>query len=225
MLASQAQALLGQSRNPFPGYTGLGRATLPTRPRKALQRAVSGRCPARRSLVCRALEGQISSPKGSLFGAERELSGAEKVLEGLPAPARYASSVVVVAGALAAGYLLGSRYKSTQVAAVGGAVALGAVGGAAVVAFNAAAPKVAAAQLRNSLVHHPDPTTVTPADIDGIARKYITHPPNFLYLVILVLVQLLNPRSSSFCVFFRFWGRLVPNCLFSILPLPLNFNS
>jgi hypothetical protein len=185
MLGSQAQALLGQ-RSPasaFPAYTGLGRAALPRRV-KRVEGGVALR--SRRRLACRAaLEGQKTSkasPTVSLFGAERQLSGPEKVLEGLPAPARYASSAVIVAGALAAGYLLGGRYKGTQVAAVGGAVALGAVGGAAVVAFNAAAPQVAAAQLRNELVHHSDPTSVTPAVIDGIAKKYV--PPSTLTILV-----------------------------------------
>lgn len=174
MLASQAQALLGERSigNGIPSFTGLGRTGLPSRrPVKALPVARN-----RRRFSCRALEGQQktsskSSPRVSLFGAEQQLSGPQKVLEGLPAPARYATSAVVVAGALAAGYLIGGRYKGNQVAAVGGAVALGAVSGAAVVAFNAAAPQVAAVQLRNSLVNHSDPTSVTPAEIDQIAKR------------------------------------------------------
>lgn len=176
MVALQAQALLGQ-RSPasaFPAYTGLGRSqALPRRARKGVAwRGAPLR--SRRAFACRALEQTAkASPRVSLFGAEQQLSGPQKVLEGLPAPARYVSSAVVVAGALAAGYLLGGRYKGTQVAAVGGAVALGAVGSAAVVAFNAAAPQVAAVQLRNSLVNHSDPTSVTPGEIDGIAKRSV----------------------------------------------------
>ncbi|KAG0587880.1 hypothetical protein KC19_2G198400 [Ceratodon purpureus] len=186
MMATQAQALLGQRNSLFTDYTGLGRdyTGLPRRPERLEgSSVVSFR--SRRRLACRALEGQKqakAAPRVSLFGAERQLSGPEKVLEGLPAPARYVSSAVIVAGALAAGYLLGGRYKGTQVAAVGGAVALGAVGGAAVVAFNAAAPQVAAAQLRNELVNHSDPTSVTPDVIDAIAKKYGVSRQNERYL-------------------------------------------
>jgi len=41
-----------------------------------------------------------------------------------------------------------------------------------VVAFNAAAPQVAAVQLRNSLVNHSDPTSISPAEVDQIASRY-----------------------------------------------------
>lgn len=192
MLASQAQALLGERSlgNGIPTYTGLGRAALPRRPSQPLPAFRS-----RRRVACRALEGQKtskSSPRVSLFGAEQQLSGPQKVLEGLPAPARYATSAVIVAGALAAGYLLGGRYKGNQAAAVGGAVALGAVGGATVVAFNAAAPQVAAVQLRNSLVNHSDPTSVTPAEIDEIAKRFAPLPPRLTILELRVCKQLVS---------------------------------
>jgi hypothetical protein len=75
-------------------------------------------------------------------------------------------------GALAAGYALGARVKGTQGAAVGGALALGAIGGASAFALNAAAPHVAAVQVRNALVNHSDPSSLRSTEIDAIAQKY-----------------------------------------------------
>ncbi|XP_024401478.1 protein TIC110, chloroplastic [Physcomitrium patens] len=186
MLASQAQTLRCHHKPGFtsnssariPSYTGLWKASLPRRPGKALPTSFVFR--SRRRLTCRALleqEASNSSPKVSLFGREQQLSGPQKILEGLPAPARYVGSAAVVAGALAAGYLLGGRvpigrYQGSQVAAVGGAVSLGVIGGATVFAFNAAAPQVAAVQLRNKLVNHSDPTSLTPTEIDEVGKKY-----------------------------------------------------
>ena len=173
-----SHALLGQELGSQP-YTGLANRSL-TRDTKAPGTAQLTFL-RRRRLCCRALEGQLpktsksssSSSSVSLFGAQQELSGPHKLLEGLPAPARYATSAVIVAGALAAGYALGAKYQGTQTAAVGGAVAFGAVGGATVFALNAAAPHVAAVQLRNTLVNHSDPKSVTPSDVDAIANKYL----------------------------------------------------
>lgn len=189
MLASQAQTLRCHHKPGFtsnssariPSYTGLWKASLPRRPGKALPTSFVFR--SRRRLTCRALleqEASNSSPKVSLFGREQQLSGPQKILEGLPAPARYVGSAAVVAGALAAGYLLGGRvpigrYQGSQVAAVGGAVSLGVIGGATVFAFNAAAPQVAAVQLRNKLVNHSDPTSLTPTEIDEVGKKYDIH--------------------------------------------------
>jgi hypothetical protein len=139
-----------------------------------------------KSQSCRALEGQLpkseegnaaggrggATTRGSMFGTEQELSGPQKFLEGLPASARYATSAVIVVGALAAGYALGARVKGTQGAAVGGALALGAIGGASAFALNAAAPHVAAVQVRNALVNHSDPSSLRSTEIDAIAQKY-----------------------------------------------------
>ncbi len=107
-----------------------------------------------------------------MFGTEQELSGPHKFLEGLPVSARYATSAVIVVGALAAGYALGAKVKGTQGAAVGGALALGAIGGASAFALNAAAPHVAAVQVRNALVNHSDPSSLRSTEIDAIAQKY-----------------------------------------------------
>ncbi len=159
-----------------------------------------------KSQSCRALEGQLpkseegnaaggrggATTRGSMFGTEQELSGPQKFLEGLPASARYATSAVIVVGALAAGYALGARVKGTQGAAVGGALALGAIGGASAFALNAAAPHVAAVQVRNALVNHSDPSSLRSTEIDAIAQKYGSSCAPLLCLSL----SLLSPNSS-----------------------------
>lgn len=182
MLASQA--LLGPTTaaagSLLPSYSGLARHNnLHPRAPKTIFVVPRRSRNSSKGFSCRALEGQLShtSRRVSVFGSEQELSGPQKFLEGLPAPARYVTSAVIVAGALAAGYALGTRYKGTQGAAVGGAVALGAVGGATAYALNSAAPHVAAVQLRNALVNHSDPKSLKPADIDAIANKYVHSVP------------------------------------------------
>lgn len=106
MLASQVQALLGD-RSYGATVHRLGRSVLLSQTHQA---KAAGFRDIRRGFSCRALEKQSSSksssPKLSLFGVEQQLSGPQKVLEGLPAAARYVSSAVIVAGALAAGYFL-----------------------------------------------------------------------------------------------------------------------
>jgi hypothetical protein len=138
-----------------------------------------------------------ATTKGSMFGTEQELSGPQKFLEGLPASARYATSAVIVVGALAAGYALGARVKGTQGAAVGGALALGAIGGASAFALNAAAPHVAAVQVRNALVNHSDPSSLRSTEIDAIAQKYGSSRAPLLYLSLSLCLCLSHPPNSS----------------------------
>ncbi|XP_031483348.1 protein TIC110, chloroplastic [Nymphaea colorata] len=107
-----------------------------------------------------------------IFGPELQLSGFQKLVDAVPLTARYAGSAVVVAGALAAGYALGFRIKGTQVAAVGGAVALGAVGGAAAFVVNSAAPGVAAVNLHNKVAACDDPELLNKEEIEELARRY-----------------------------------------------------
>ncbi|CAK8537923.1 unnamed protein product [Lathyrus sativus] len=102
----------------------------------------------------------------------KELNGIEILVDKLSSPARLATSAVIVAGAVAAGYGLGSRFGGSRNAALGGAVALGAAGGAAAYALNAAAPQVAAVNLHNYVAGFDDPSTVTKEDIELIANKY-----------------------------------------------------
>ncbi|XP_038972833.1 protein TIC110, chloroplastic [Phoenix dactylifera] len=108
----------------------------------------------------------------SIFGGRRELSGPQVLVDALPPPARVASSVVVAAAALAAGYGLGLRFVGSRVAALGGAAALGAAGGAVVYALNSSVPEVAAVNLHNLVASYDDPTAVSKEDVEAVAKKY-----------------------------------------------------
>ncbi|TKY56580.1 TIC110 protein [Spatholobus suberectus] len=102
----------------------------------------------------------------------KELKGMEVLVDRLSPPARLATSAVLVAGAVAAGYGLGSRFGGSRYAALGGAVALGAAGGAAAYALNASAPQVAAVNLHNYVAAFDDPSKLKKEEIEAIATKY-----------------------------------------------------
>lgn len=113
----------------------------------------------------------------------KELNGIEVLVDKLPLPARLATSAVIVAGAVAAGYGLGSRFGGSRNAALGGAVALGAAGGAAAYALNATAPQVAAVNLHNYVAGFDDPSKLKKEDIEAIAIKLVSihlHNQNLL---------------------------------------------
>ncbi|PRQ34724.1 putative protein TIC110 [Rosa chinensis] len=111
-------------------------------------------------------------PPTDVFGGKRELSGVQPLVEKLSPPLRLVTSAIVFAGAVAAGYGLGLRVGKTQNTALGGAVVLGAAGGAAVYALNASAPAVAAVDLHNYVAGRDDPRAVKKEDVEGIAKKY-----------------------------------------------------
>ncbi|RZC26378.1 protein TIC110, chloroplastic-like [Glycine soja] len=102
----------------------------------------------------------------------KDLKGIDVLVDKLSPPARLATSAVIVAGAAAAGYGLGSRFGGSRYAALGGAVALGAAGGAAAYALNAAAPQVAAVNLHNYVAAFDDPSKLKKEEIEAIASKY-----------------------------------------------------
>lgn len=87
-------------------------------------------------------------------------------------PVRLASSVIVVAGAVAAGYGLGFRFGGSRNAGLGGAVALGAAGAGAAYALNSSIPEVAAVSLHNYVAGCDDPGALKKEDIESIATKY-----------------------------------------------------
>ncbi|BBN70099.1 translocon at the inner envelope membrane of chloroplasts 110, partial [Prunus dulcis] len=116
--------------------------------------------------------GATSTPPPDVFGGKRELRGIQPVVEKLSPPLRLATSAIVIAGAVAAGYGLGLRLSKSQNAAFGGAAVLGAAGGAAAYALNSCAPEVAAIDLHNYVAGVDDPKAVKKEDIEGIARKY-----------------------------------------------------
>ncbi|XP_057953310.1 protein TIC110, chloroplastic [Malania oleifera] len=107
-----------------------------------------------------------------VFGGAKELSGFQLLVNGLSPPLRLATSVLVFAGAVAAGYGLGFRLGETRNAAVAGAVVLGAAGGGVAYALNSCAPEVAAVNLHNYVASCDDPNLLKKEDVEGIAKKY-----------------------------------------------------
>ncbi|KAJ6349146.1 hypothetical protein OIU77_006684 [Salix suchowensis] len=107
------------------------------------------------------------------FGGNRELTGIQPLVSNLSPPIRLASSAIILAGALAAGYGLGTKFGGgSRNLALGGAAVAGTAGGAVVFALNSAVPEVAAINLHNYVSGFDDPTQVSKEEIEGIAKKY-----------------------------------------------------
>ncbi|GAU27288.1 hypothetical protein TSUD_125690 [Trifolium subterraneum] len=120
---------------------------------------------------------RVSFPRSSSYSSSsvsppKDLAGIEHVVDKLSPPIRLATSAFVIAGAVAAGFSLGSKFGGSRNAAIGGAVAIGMAGGAAAYALNAAAPQVAAVNLHNFVSDLDDPSMLKTEDIDGIANRY-----------------------------------------------------
>jgi hypothetical protein len=117
----------------------------------------------------------LESKPDDLFGGKRELSGAQSIVSNLSPTLRLASSALILAGALAAGYGLGTKFGggSRNLALGGGAVA-GAAVGAVVFSLNSAVPEIAAINLHNYVSGFDDPTKVSKEEIEGIAKKSVT---------------------------------------------------
>lgn len=114
-----------------------------------------------------------SSPSGlDIFGGKKELTGIQPIVQLIPPPLRLATSAIVVAGAVAAGYGLGLRFGKSRNAALGGAAALAAASGAAVYSLNSCVPEVAAVDLHNYVAGFDDPKNVKKEEIESIATKY-----------------------------------------------------
>lgn len=115
-----------------------------------------------------------AAPVGpSVFGGKRELSGVQAVVDGMSPPVRLASSAIIVAGALAAGYGLGLRVGGSKTVGLGAAAVMGAAGGAAAYALNACVPEVAAASLHNLAAGCDDPTALRKDEVEAIAKKLV----------------------------------------------------
>ena len=96
-------------------------------------------------------------------------------MSNLSPPLRLASSAIILAGALAAGYGLGTKFGGgSRNLALGGAAVAGAAGGAVAFALNSAVPEVAAINLHNYVSGFDDPTQVSKEEIEGIAKKLVT---------------------------------------------------
>ncbi|KAJ4837864.1 hypothetical protein Tsubulata_019747 [Turnera subulata] len=120
-----------------------------------------------------------------VFGRRRELEGIKPLVGSLPPSLRLASSAVILAGAVAAGYglglQLGHRLRGkwnpaplggAPAVGVAGAAAMGVAGGAMVYAMNGCAPEVAAASLHNYVAGCDDPLMVRKEEIQNILTRY-----------------------------------------------------
>ncbi|KAK1412731.1 hypothetical protein QVD17_34210 [Tagetes erecta] len=115
---------------------------------------------------------QVSSVSTTdVFGGKKELSAFQALVDSMSPAVRLASSVVVVAGAVAAGYGLGLRIGGNKNASIGGAVVLGAAGAGAVYVLNSSVPEIAAVSLHN-YVAGSDPGALKKEDIESIATRY-----------------------------------------------------
>ncbi|CAL9130454.1 protein TIC110, chloroplastic-like [Musa acuminata AAA Group] len=121
-----------------------------------------------------AASAPVASPAvdPSVFGGPKELSGPQALVCALPPPARMASSAVLAAAAMAAGFGLGLRVGGSKVAGIGGAAVLGVAGGAAVYALNSKVPEVAAISLHNLVAGYDDPTELRKDEVAAIVEKY-----------------------------------------------------
>ncbi|EEF44660.1 protein TIC110, chloroplastic [Ricinus communis] len=108
----------------------------------------------------------------NIFGGKKELTGLQPLVANLSPPVRLASSAIIIAGAVAAGYGLGLKFGKTRNLALGGAAAAGAAGGAFVYAINSCVPEVAAADLHNYVAGFDDPKAVKKEDVEQIAKRY-----------------------------------------------------
>ncbi|XXG39938.1 hypothetical protein AAC387_Pa01g0770 [Persea americana] len=113
-----------------------------------------------------------NSINSTIFGGRKQLSGPLVLVDGLSPPVLLATSAVVVAGALAAGYGLGLRIGGSRTMGLAGAAALGAAGGAAVYALGSSVPEAAAVNLHNFVVGCDDPGALKREDIEGVAKRY-----------------------------------------------------
>nr|XP_043635494.1 protein TIC110, chloroplastic [Erigeron canadensis] len=112
-----------------------------------------------------------AAPVTDVFGGKKELTAFQSIIDSMTPTVRLASSVVVVAAAVAAGYGLGLRIGGNKNVGLGGAVVLGAAGAGAVYAMNSSVPEVAAVSLHN-YVAGSDPGSVKKEDIESIASRY-----------------------------------------------------
>ncbi|XP_062086719.1 protein TIC110, chloroplastic [Humulus lupulus] len=154
--------------NPIPLRTTASRATAHSRRRRfrvSVPRSAATPSSSDQSTVA-------TSPPPNVFGGSKELTGIQPLVEKFSPPVRLATSAIIVAGAVAAGYGLGFRFGQSRNAALGGAVALGAASGAAAYALNACVPEVAAVELHNYVAGSDDPKAVKKEEIEAIAKKY-----------------------------------------------------
>ncbi|KAM7501737.1 hypothetical protein LguiB_000641 [Lonicera macranthoides] len=102
----------------------------------------------------------------------KQLSGFQSLVDSMSPPVRLASSVIVFAGAVVAGYGLGCGFGGSRNAGLGGAFAIGGVGTGVAYALNSSVPEIAAVNLHNFVAGCDDPGALKKEDIERIANKY-----------------------------------------------------
>lgn len=94
------------------------------------------------------------------------------MIDAMSPPVRIASSVVLAAAAIAAGYGVGLKVSGTKNAAAAGAAVLGVAGAAVVYKLNAEVPEVAAITLHNLVLSHDDPLELKREEVEGVAKRF-----------------------------------------------------
>jgi hypothetical protein len=116
--------------------------------------------------------GEAGTAGEEVFGARKELTGVQPLVEALPPAARTAAELAVAAAAVAAGYGIGLRVGGgSRAAAVAGAAVLGVASVAGAAAVNSVVPEVAAVGLHNYVAGHDDPTQLESGEVESIANK------------------------------------------------------
>ncbi|KAJ7959914.1 TIC110 protein, chloroplastic [Quillaja saponaria] len=118
------------------------------------------------------LSNSTTSATDRVFGSKKELKGIEVLVDKLSPPVRLASSAIIIAGAVAAGYGLGTRFGGSRNAALGGAVALGAVGRGYYLCLDCLCSTSCRSEFNNHVAGVDDPAAVKKEGIEGIAKKY-----------------------------------------------------
>ncbi|CAL4917312.1 unnamed protein product [Urochloa decumbens] len=136
--------------------------------------AAAARFRLRLRLRTSAASSDAAAPHGEeVFGARKELTGVQPLVESLPPAARTAAELAVAAAAVAAGYGIGLRAGGgSRAVAVAGAAVLGAASLAGAAALNSVVPEVAAVGLHNYVAGHDDPTNLESGEVEAIAKKY-----------------------------------------------------
>ncbi|KAK4350992.1 hypothetical protein RND71_030305 [Anisodus tanguticus] len=133
----------------------------------------------RLSSTVRSSSSVPDKPKPDVFGGKKELTTIQSLVDAMSPPIRIATSALVFAGAIAAGYGLGVRFGGgSRNAGLGGAIALGAAGAGAAYALYSCVPEVAAINLHNYVADFEDPAALNKQDIEAIANKYGVNKQN-----------------------------------------------
>ncbi|XP_071741800.1 protein TIC110, chloroplastic [Rutidosis leptorrhynchoides] len=165
---TQSTQLITPFLNPKPNKLTANSLTFSRRRRRYTCRRISATSSDQPSTTPAAV-----ADTSNVFGEKKELTALQSVIDSMSPAVRLASSVVIVAGAVAAGYGLGLRIggNGNRNVSLGSAVVLGVAGAGAVYVINSSVPEIAAVSLHN-YVAGSDPGAVKKEDIESIASRY-----------------------------------------------------